>query len=155
MVSLHSCAICSMTKSIVFMAQWRPLYSYLEVSEGWGFSQTSTKIGVLKWLVPLTLIQLLAGLPVKHFLNIWAKYSNTKVNYRWYFLAWHNVDFKGKHINGLLQNCSISIANALEILQSCTKSSIFSTQSIWLSMTWIFQLFTMADYITRDLSISI
>ena len=28
------------------------------------------------------------------------------------------------HINGLVQDCSISIANALEILQSCTKPSI-------------------------------
>ena len=27
------------------------------------------------------------------------------------------------HINGLVQDCSISIANALEILQSCTKAS--------------------------------
>ena len=30
------------------------------------------------------------------------------------------------HIDGLEQDCSISIANALEILQSCTKSSILS-----------------------------
>ena len=28
------------------------------------------------------------------------------------------------YINGLVQDCSISIANALEILQSCTKPSI-------------------------------
>ena len=28
------------------------------------------------------------------------------------------------HINGLVQDCSISIANALEILQSCTEPSI-------------------------------
>ena len=28
------------------------------------------------------------------------------------------------HIDGLVQDCSISIANALEILQSCTKPSI-------------------------------
>ena len=27
------------------------------------------------------------------------------------------------HIDGLVQNCSISIADALEILQSCTKPS--------------------------------
>ena len=30
-----------------------------------------------------------------------------------------------KHIDGLEQGCSISIANALEILQSCTKPSIY------------------------------
>ena len=28
------------------------------------------------------------------------------------------------HIDGLLQDCSNSIANALELLQSCTKPSI-------------------------------
>ena len=31
------------------------------------------------------------------------------------------------HINGLVQDCSISIANALEILQSCTKPSIYES----------------------------
>ena len=30
-------------------------------------------------------------------------------------------DFNTINIDGLVQNCSISIANALEILQSCTK----------------------------------
>ena len=29
------------------------------------------------------------------------------------------------HIDGLVQDCSISIANALELLQSCTKPSIW------------------------------
>ena len=29
------------------------------------------------------------------------------------------------HIHGLAQDCSISIANALEILQSCTKESLY------------------------------
>ena len=31
-----------------------------------------------------------------------------------------------KHIEGLVQNCSNSIANALELLQSCTKSLAWS-----------------------------
>ena len=31
-----------------------------------------------------------------------------------------------QHIGGLTQDCSISIANALEILQSCIKLSIFA-----------------------------
>ena len=30
----------------------------------------------------------------------------------------------GEHFDGLVQDCSISIANALEILQSCIKPSI-------------------------------
>ena len=30
-----------------------------------------------------------------------------------------------RHINGLVQDCSYSIANALELLQSCTKPSIY------------------------------
>ena len=42
-------------------------------------------------------------------------YINLKIvdNFKW------NV-----HINGLVQDCSNSIANALELLQSCTKLSI-------------------------------
>ena len=53
-----------------------------------------------------------------------------------FYLQWH--DFKQvehilgyinyikniTHVNGLVQNCSNSIANALELLQSCTKPSI-------------------------------
>ena len=34
------------------------------------------------------------------------------------------------HIDGLVQDCSISIANALEILQSCTEPSIFKRVGI-------------------------
>ena len=33
-------------------------------------------------------------------------------------------------IDGLVQDCSISIANALEILQSCTKASVWNTKLI-------------------------
>ena len=33
--------------------------------------------------------------------------------------------FSDAYIDGLAQDCSISIANALEILQSCTKPSIY------------------------------
>ena len=33
------------------------------------------------------------------------------------------------YIDGLVQGCSISIANAMEILQSCTKSSICDQQN--------------------------
>ena len=36
-------------------------------------------------------------------------------------------------IDGLMQDCSISIANALEILQSCTKSSIYLSPSLAMS----------------------
>ena len=32
----------------------------------------------------------------------------------WHYVLWH-------HIDGLLQGCSNSIANALELLQSCSK----------------------------------
>ena len=39
-----------------------------------------------------------------------------------------------KYIDGLVQDCSISIANALEILQSCTKPSICTAwyRAIWM-----------------------
>ena len=33
-------------------------------------------------------------------------------------------DISQKHFNGLVQDCSNSIANALELLQSCTEPSI-------------------------------
>ena len=39
-------------------------------------------------------------------------------------LWWYN------HINGLVQDCSISIGNALEVLQSCTKSPPSSGSAI-------------------------
>ena len=35
-------------------------------------------------------------------------------------------------IDGLVQDCSNSIANALELLQSCTKPSIYCIQAIFL-----------------------
>ena len=47
-----------------------------------------------------------------------------------FIVAWTcfniKTNFPGydSHIEGLVQDCSNSIANALEILQSCTKSSI-------------------------------
>ena len=37
---------------------------------------------------------------------------------------WSSVPFSRIHIDGLAQDCSISISNALEILQSCTEPSI-------------------------------
>ena len=33
-----------------------------------------------------------------------------------------------EHVNGLVQDCSISIANAVEVLQACTKSSTLICQ---------------------------
>ena len=35
------------------------------------------------------------------------------------------TQFTDEYIDDLVQDCSISIANALELLQSCTKLSIF------------------------------
>ena len=35
---------------------------------------------------------------------------------------WNRITHSCKHINGLVQDCSISIALAMEILQSCTKA---------------------------------
>ena len=45
--------------------------------------------------------------------------------------SWQNesvLNQRWRHIDGLVQDCSISIASALEILQSCTESSIFSNR---------------------------
>ena len=46
--------------------------------------------------------------------------------------CWNKIDFQGHNINiqlyvdGLVQDCSNSSALAMELLQSCTKSSIYS-----------------------------
>ena len=52
----------------------------------------------------------------------------TKKNRQWSYGAqfcclsyWQNM---AEYIDGLVQDCSNSIANALELLQSCTKPSI-------------------------------
>ena len=43
------------------------------------------------------------------------------------------------YINGLVQDCSISIANAMEILQSCSKPSIYTS----LGLQYIHAPYTM------------
>ena len=35
------------------------------------------------------------------------------------------------YVDGLVQDCSNSIANALELLQSCTKSSMYCLSKTW------------------------
>ena len=64
-------------------------------------------------------------------------------NYLWHFWVekwWSNID-------GWVQNCSISIANALEILQPCTKpskpcffyasfNSLWPCDAIWRQRSW-------------------
>ena len=51
-----------------------------------------------------------------------------KINHFWRtigpFVSRDESASQDKNIDDFVQNCSISIANALEILQSCTKSSI-------------------------------
>ena len=47
-------------------------------------------------------------------------------------------DVTNVHVNGLVQNCSNSIANALELLQSSTKPSIYV---IYLIALWLFPCF--------------
>ena len=48
--------------------------------------------------------------------------------------AFKNIEIQGTstpvgHIDGLVQDCSNSIADALELLQSCTKPSIWTLLS--------------------------
>ena len=40
------------------------------------------------------------------------------------------------HMDGLVQDCSHSIADALELLQSCTKTSICHDVDYWNEMFW-------------------
>ena len=61
----------------------------------------------------------------------------------WYIIINMYVWYKlVADINGLVQVCSISIANALEILESCTKPSIYHVygQVIWLILLHIYML---------------
>ena len=51
---------------------------------------------------------------------------NVSVFNHWYY-AQHR---QKKYINGLAQDCSNSIANALELLQSCAEPSIYTTQTL-------------------------
>ena len=44
------------------------------------------------------------------------------------------ASFNAKYIDGLVQDCSNSIANALELLQSCTKSSIYDLEESFVKM---------------------
>ena len=45
-----------------------------------------------------------------------------------YFYLYENIELELEHIDGLVQNCSNSIANALKLLQSCAKPSIWLTR---------------------------
>ena len=45
-----------------------------------------------------------------------------------------------KYLNGLVQDCSNSTANALELLQSCTKPSILSIKYGWKQKLGIFMI---------------
>ena len=51
-----------------------------------------------------------------------------KYNIHWRLLK------KPEYIYGLVQDCSNSIANALELLQSCTKPSIYFQWKLWLQI---------------------
>ena len=51
------------------------------------------------------------------------------------------ISFKKTYIDGLVQDCSISSALAMEILQSCTKPSILSIQ--WGFLWWQDSIFIL------------
>ena len=57
-----------------------------------------------------------------------------------FYRAWYSIKhdlYNGKtYINGFVQDCSISIANALEILQSCTKPLILIVSISHEMYTW-------------------
>ena len=53
-------------------------------------------------------------------------------HYLWCSIYVCVICYNVSYIDGLVQDCSISIANALEILQSCTKPSICYKKNIWI-----------------------
>ena len=57
----------------------------------------------------------------------------------------HKHEWK-QHNNGLVQNCSNSIANALELPQSCVKPSIFFSEKLH-KLSWLHWYFTSNNQI--------
>ena len=45
------------------------------------------------------------------------------------------------HVDGLVEDCSISIANALEIMQSCTKPSLYTVYNSNYHVSTLIKLF--------------
>ena len=56
----------------------------------------------------------------------------TRLHTHWHIsLAYYKIAHTLTHFVGLLQDCSNSIANALELLQSCNKPSIYASLGQW------------------------
>ena len=69
----------------------------------------------------------------------WRHQDQTQVPDEWaliYLLGSFKHFPLNHHIDGLVQDCSISIANALEILQYCTNESIFSSRIYCILMSF-------------------
>ena len=91
--------------------------------------------------------------------NVWWKIFVIIGTWNYFLYDNQNIPSHRLYIDGLMQDCSISIACALEILQSCTKPSIcrciccmISTQDYLYSMEgcpaqWVLQ---HAEYIEND-----
>ena len=62
-------------------------------------------------------------------------------NHTTFRLYWH-VRTYYNNFDGLVQDCSISIANAMEILQSCTKPSIWFSSTKYLQYEFLFSIST-------------
>ena len=69
-----------------------------------------------------------------HLSYIWKRLCQKYYQYINYFFSWYIIFCvlvhvyvpNIVHIDGLVQDCSISIANALELLQACTKASNYA-----------------------------
>ena len=89
----------------------------------------------------LLVIFLLKG-PVMHSFADWFVGLSKLLGDQWYEASQYLYDFTiklrtyDKYIDGLVQDCSDSIANTLELLQSCTKTVIFIV-TYWGLIHWI------------------
>ena len=63
--------------------------------------------------------------------SLWCRFVWNDISSFKEFLKWKSDD---AYLDGLVQDCSNSIANALDLLQSCTKPSIYAG---WLGHHWV------------------
>ena len=106
---------------------WRNIYIY-------AFSIISPYSGSISWLKSFPIKGKNLFIECNQFHGFWCP-GDARSQTRRCFLNKKN-DFEIIICNGLAQDCSNSIANALELLQSCIKPSIYRIAALSLRQRW-------------------